>query len=218
MSLIYSQSVPSIAHGPPRSSADYDFDFDFETSALIAQFALEDIEQTLTARKGKSRVDAPLTDEEFAYQLQLESFQQLLAVSEDAKLAKSIGDAVSADAAYLEAFIATEEAAAADRRAAEMLSRGERLPTPSAAQARIEEPDFIMHPEPPRYLHRSHSQCSLSYQPISSLVCTYQLKTKPRTMKYPILKALLGLSTDWSAQRNSKNSQRAKHLIGKARK
>ncbi|KAH9476744.1 ATP-dependent RNA helicase DEAH11, chloroplastic [Psilocybe cubensis] len=151
MSAIHTRSRPSIARDPgPSYSAIDDYEMDYETSALIAQLALQDIEQAYSSRKGKSRFDAGLTDEEMAYQLQLESFQRLLAESEDAKLARSLNAAVCADAAYLEAVMVAEEAANADRRAAQLLSRGERLPKPTAAQARVESRGFVMHPESQR--------------------------------------------------------------------
>ncbi|KAH9476628.1 hypothetical protein JR316_0010541 [Psilocybe cubensis] len=151
MSAIHTRSRPSIAHDPgPSYRAIDDYEMDYETSALIAQLALQDIEQAYSSRKGKSRFGAGLTDEEVAYQLQLESFQRLLAESEDAKLARSLDAAVCADAVYLEAVMVAEEAANADRRAAQLLSRGERLPKPTAAQARVESRGFVMHPESQR--------------------------------------------------------------------
>ncbi|KAF9477426.1 hypothetical protein BDN70DRAFT_861858 [Pholiota conissans] len=52
-------------------------------------------------------------------------------------------------AAYLEATIIAEEAAAHDRLAAEILARGEDLPPQTGAQKRMGNPDFIMHLEPP---------------------------------------------------------------------
>ncbi|PPQ95962.1 hypothetical protein CVT26_016128 [Gymnopilus dilepis] len=123
-------------------------DFDFETAALIAQLALEDLEGVKSGRKGKGRADSPLTDEEYAHDLQREHYSQLLAISEDAKFAKSIADALASDGAYIEALTTAELAAADDRQAAEMLSRDERLPPPNAVQSRLEDKTFTMHPEP----------------------------------------------------------------------
>ena len=127
-------------------------DFDFETAALIAQLALEDLEGVKSGRKGKGRADSPLTDEEYAHDLQREHYSQLLAIAEDAKFAKSIADALASDGAYIEALTTAELAAADDRQAAEMLSRGERLPPPNAVQSRLEDKTFTMHPEPTMYV------------------------------------------------------------------
>lgn len=122
---------------------------DPDTAALIAQFALEDLEEVFTLQKGKSRENAPLSDAEYAYKLQSENFQEWLTISEDARYAKSLSNALSTDSAYLEAAIAAEEAAAQDRMAAVIASRGEELPPPSAAQLLLEDPTFVMHPDPP---------------------------------------------------------------------
>ncbi|KDR78118.1 hypothetical protein GALMADRAFT_266649 [Galerina marginata CBS 339.88] len=146
MSSISPPRAPSTVHDCGLFIQD---GLDIDTAALIAQLALEDLEEVFQGRKGKSRADSPLSDEECAFQVQYEHYKQLLAIAEDAKLARSIGDAVAADAAFLEASITAEAAAEADRRAAEMLSRGEILPAPNATQARLEDPTFIMHPEPP---------------------------------------------------------------------
>ncbi|KAF9552090.1 hypothetical protein CPC08DRAFT_823074 [Agrocybe pediades] len=133
----------------PRGSATIDVDIDAETSALIARLALEDLEESYPNRKGKSRFDAPLTDQDVAHKLQVEHYQQMLMAAEDAILAKSITGAVQTDETYLTALIIAEEAAAQDRRAAEMLSRDERLPERTAAQVRVEQRSFVMHPPPP---------------------------------------------------------------------
>lgn len=122
---------------------------DAETAALIAKFALDDLEEAASAGKGKSRADMPLSDEEYAYQLQSQNYQQWLTVTTDAMYAQSLDGAMATDAAFLEAAIVAEAAAAADRRVAEMLSRGEELPPQTAAQTRMEQPGFTMYPEPP---------------------------------------------------------------------
>ena len=63
--------------------------------------------------------------------------------------AQSLDGAMTTDAAFLEAAIVVEAAAAAVRRVAEMLSRGEDLPPQTAAQVRLEQPGFTMYPNPP---------------------------------------------------------------------
>ena len=128
------------------SGSSINDELDAETAALIAKLALDDLDNVLTSRKGKARADALPSDEELAYQLQSEQFNEWLSIVEDAKLAKSIGDALVTDAAYLDALITAEEAAAEDRIAAERLSRGEALPAPKACQRRLEHPAFIMDP------------------------------------------------------------------------
>lgn len=137
---------------------------DYETTALVARLAIEDLENVYGRRWGKSRAGAPLSDEEYAVRLQMEQFQEWITIEEDARLANSLREASSTDAAYLEALITAEQAATEDRRAALALSRGEALPLPTNTQARLEDPAFKMHPEPPVYI--SFLPCkgaSLSY-------------------------------------------------------
>ena len=128
-------------------SSTIDDELDMETAALIAKLALDDLADVMGSRKGKARADSLPSDDEIAYQLQREQYDQWLSIVEDAKLAKSIEGALLTDAAYLDAFITAEEAAAEDRVAAELLSRGEALPVPKSCQTRLEHPNFIMNPE-----------------------------------------------------------------------
>lgn len=125
---------------------------DYETSVLVARLAMEDLENVYGRRWGKSRAGASLSDEEYAMRLQMEQLQEWITTEEDARLANSLREASSTDAAYLEALITAEQAATEDRRAALALSRGEALPLPTNTQARLEDPAFKMHPEPPVYL------------------------------------------------------------------
>jgi hypothetical protein len=124
---------------------------DYETSVLVARLAIDDLENVYGRRWGKSRAGAPLSDEEYAMRLQMEQFQEWITTEEDARLANSLREASSTDAAYLEALTTAEQAATEDRRAALALSRGEALPLPTNTQARLEDPAFNMHPEPPVY-------------------------------------------------------------------
>ncbi|KAF8153879.1 hypothetical protein B0H34DRAFT_661873 [Crassisporium funariophilum] len=152
MSLASSKPLRPTIHGARRGGSSNvvndDFDLDIETSLLIAKLALDDLAELHGNRKGKARLGAPLSDVELAYQLQAEQYQELLFIAEDARYAKSVGDALTTDAAYLDAHVTAEEAATEDRRAAEMLSRDENLPPPKACQIRLEHPAFVMHPEP----------------------------------------------------------------------
>ena len=122
-------------------------ELDVELAALIAKLALDDLADIMGSRKGKACDDSLPSDEEIAYLLQSEQYDQWLSIMEDAKLAKSMDSALAADAAYLDAFITAEEAAVEDRVAAEHVSRGEALPVPKNCQTRLEHPNFIMNPE-----------------------------------------------------------------------
>ena len=142
---------PIQPHRPHKSHSascsTIDDELDVETAALIAKLALDDLADVMGSRKGKARADSLPSDDEIAYRLQSEQYEQWLSIVADAKLAKSIEGALITDAAYLDALITAEEAAAEDRIAAELLSRGEALPNPKSCQTRLEHPNFIMNPE-----------------------------------------------------------------------
>lgn len=123
---------------------------DAETAVRIAQLAIQDMDVLFAAQKGKLRVDAPASDEEYALQLQAESFREWLSVAQDAVFARSLGGALQTDAALLDVARVVEAAAAQDHRAAEMVERGEALPPPTPVQQRLEDPTFVMEPEPAR--------------------------------------------------------------------
>ena len=149
MAFFHTQELiqPHLDHSHSTISSTIDDGLDMETATLIAKFAHDDLADVMGSRKGKACVDSLPSDDEIAYQLQIEQYDQWLSIVEDAKLAKSIEGALIADAAYLDAFITAEEAAAEDRIAAELLSRGEALPDPKSCQARLEHPSFIMNPD-----------------------------------------------------------------------
>lgn len=113
---------------------------DIQTAAFIAKIlvALNDLADVLPA-------DSFSLDEEIVHDLQIKEYNEWLSIAEDARLAKSIGDALATEA-YLDAFITAEEAAKEDRIAAELLSRGEALPVPKSCQTRLEDPAFVMDP------------------------------------------------------------------------
>ena len=143
------QLEPVQPHSHTESSPTINDELDVETASLIAKLALEDLADLMGPRKGKARADSfklP-SDDEIAYQLQREQYDQWLSIVEDAKLAKSIEGALVTDAVYLDVYITAEDAAAEDRIAAERLSRGEALPVPKSCQTRLEHPNFIMNPE-----------------------------------------------------------------------
>ncbi|RXW18426.1 hypothetical protein EST38_g7429 [Candolleomyces aberdarensis] len=116
--------------------------YDPETALLIAHLQLEDTLEMSKGRKGKGRADQTPSDEELAFQLASEEFGFMKQMYQDYCLAKSLNDAIDQDAAILEAHRVMEEAAAADRRAAELLSRGQALPQPTEAQRLLEDRTF----------------------------------------------------------------------------
>jgi hypothetical protein len=138
---------PHHDHSHSVSSSTINDELDVETATLIAKLALDDLADVMDSRKGKARADSLPSDDEIAYRLQSEQYDQWLSIVTDAKLAKSIDGALVTDAVYLDAFITAEEAAAEDRIAAELLSRGEALPVPKSCQTRLEHQNFIMNPE-----------------------------------------------------------------------
>lgn len=115
-------------------------DIDHESALLIAQLQLDDAIELSAASKGKARADAPLSDQEAALRIQAAELASWKQSCHDAVLARSVQNAVDADAELIEAFRLVEETIAADRRAAELLSRGAtQLPPPTEAQRRVGE-------------------------------------------------------------------------------
>ena len=155
MSLLY---PPSIEFGfqPQHAYVDQisaivdhgDDGISAETAVRLAQVAIQDMDALMAPQKGKLRADAPVSDEEYALQLQAESFREWLSVAQDAVFARSLGGALQTDAALLDVARVVEAAAVHDRRVAEMVERGEDLPPPTPAQQRLEDPAFVMEPEP----------------------------------------------------------------------
>jgi hypothetical protein len=112
-----------------------------ETAKLILKLALDDLADVLPADC------LPLDEDlEMVLKIQAKEYNDWFSIVQDAKLAKSIDDALATDAAYLDAFITAEEAAKEDRIAAELLSRGEALPVRKSCQTRLEDPAFSMDP------------------------------------------------------------------------
>ena len=149
MAFFHTQGLIQPRHDNAHSSSSsiIDDELDMETAALIAKLVQDDLAEIMGSRKGKARADSLPSDDEIAYQLQNEQYNQWLSIVEDAKLAKSIEGALITDAAYLDVYFTAEEAAAEDQIAAEFLSRGEALPDPKSCQTRLEHPNFIMNPE-----------------------------------------------------------------------
>lgn len=117
-------------------------DQDIESALLIAQLQLEDALEVSKGRKGKSRAGTSLSDEEIAFQIQQAELGSWKQNYEDYTLAKSLNDAIERDTALLDAYRVMEEAAEADRRTAEAISRGLQAPRPTDAQTRLESRTF----------------------------------------------------------------------------
>ena len=83
---------PIQPHHDHPHSASGNHELDVET-ALIAKFVFDGLTDSLPS------------DDEVAYRLQSEQYDQWLSIVEDAKLAKSIDGALATDAAYLDTFI-----------------------------------------------------------------------------------------------------------------
>jgi hypothetical protein len=120
-------------------------DLDPATSLLFARLALRDIDEIEGSRKRKARADAPLSDEELAFQLQAEDFQNHLIALEDHRLAESLSRAIESDQDFLQTLSIVELGAQDDHAAALALSRGQVLPQVSDAQRRLGD---ILFPSP----------------------------------------------------------------------
>ncbi|KIK53426.1 hypothetical protein GYMLUDRAFT_178922 [Collybiopsis luxurians FD-317 M1] len=107
------------------------------TSLLIAQLTLDDISAITSTRKGKARDDSLLTDEQVAFRL---FEQENLALVQTLKLARSLQDAIDSDTDVLSRLSAVDVGAVDDRRYAEALSLGQRLPEKTEAQRALETP------------------------------------------------------------------------------
>ncbi|KAH7930749.1 hypothetical protein BV22DRAFT_1000244 [Leucogyrophana mollusca] len=129
--------MASTGHVRGKSSPDVD------TEILIAKLVLEDINDIEASRKGKSREDAPLTDEQLAIKEQAEASQELLGLLTDFRFALSMDEALEADRSHLAAFSVLNEGEEDDHLAALALSRGEDLPLPTVFQQALEDPSVL---------------------------------------------------------------------------
>ena len=123
-------------------------DLDAVTSKLIAELLLQDIAEIGVRRKGKARFDAPLSDEELAFSIQRELWENTVRTITDYAMAKSLNDAIDTDHRYLRTLSIAEQAAEDDREAALALSSGGQLPPQSDAQRLVEDPSFYDFSEP----------------------------------------------------------------------
>lgn len=136
MAGMASTSATSAIHIDP-------LDVDRLTSLLAAQLSLADINDITSSRKGKSRYDAPLTDEELAFRLQNEFLEDAVRELEDYRIARSLEVALETDFPFISAMAVMEQAASEDREAARALSEGRPLPPPSRYQRLLEDPAFL---------------------------------------------------------------------------
>ena len=127
--------------GQPSDSIDL-FDIGLDTTLLIVQLIIDDIAKVTDTRKGKNRADAPLSGEEYAFQIQREMLESSMLTIDDHRIAKNLDAALEADVPYLTAITISEQAAADDRQAAFALSRGEALPHPSHSQHLLGDAGF----------------------------------------------------------------------------
>ncbi|KAF9259012.1 hypothetical protein L218DRAFT_875761 [Marasmius fiardii PR-910] len=111
---------------------------DDATSLLIAQLHIQDVQNVTDRRKGKSRENAPLTDEELAFQTQADILNDFLLVLSDKRFAESVNNAVETDLNLVEMMGTVEQAAEDDHRYATALSHGQPLPEKSTAQKMVE--------------------------------------------------------------------------------
>lgn len=134
-------AVSERARRPPNDMSSYDLDP--ETSKLIAQLTLQDIDEIDGSRKGKARANAPLSDEQIALRMQREYFQSSIREMNDLAMAKSLHDAIERDHSLLSSLSVMEQAAQDDHNMALALSNGRPLPEKSAAQRLVEDPAFV---------------------------------------------------------------------------
>ncbi|KAF5353321.1 hypothetical protein D9756_007983 [Leucocoprinus leucothites] len=113
-------------------------DIDTETSTVIAELLYSDLQELASQRKGKSRYNAPLSDSEYALQLQSEHLEGMLTQMQDAEIAKRMQNAMRMDQALIEQMVLNEQVARQDHEAALALSRGEQLPGLTEEQRAIE--------------------------------------------------------------------------------
>ncbi|KIJ59190.1 hypothetical protein HYDPIDRAFT_118781 [Hydnomerulius pinastri MD-312] len=111
---------------------------DDETELLIARLVLEDIDAVEASRKGKKRDDAPLSDEEIAFQLQASSINSFIGIWSDYRLASSIDRALESDGTHLSTLRILDQAAHDDREAALALQGGRSLPPQTQSQRVLE--------------------------------------------------------------------------------
>ncbi|KAK1215573.1 hypothetical protein PQX77_021817 [Marasmius sp. AFHP31] len=118
-------------------------DLDDSTYLLIAQLHLQDVDMINHSHKGKAKQDSPLTDEEYAFQLQADLVKSFLGDMEDKRMAGILGAVIDSDLRLVEQITIREQAEKDDHRYATALARGEPLPEKSDAQRRVENFEVV---------------------------------------------------------------------------
>ncbi|KAG2032198.1 hypothetical protein BDR03DRAFT_994443 [Suillus americanus] len=116
---------------------------DIEAEALVLALSLLDIEEVEGSRKGKSREDACLTDEEIAFNFQAENLKSSLAELRDRRFALSLDEALQTDTAALSAMSLINQGEQDDHLSALALERGDDVPTPTNSQEVLERNGFL---------------------------------------------------------------------------
>jgi hypothetical protein len=140
---IYTVILPSMAlvrHGHEFGPNNLLLDFageDHDLLALLASFALEDVEDIQAAQKGKGKgkANAPPSDAELALRLYAEEAEALATFAKDAAFARSFDSALAADAPALASHMREELQAQYDHDVAVAIFQGRPPPPPPAAIA-----------------------------------------------------------------------------------
>jgi hypothetical protein len=138
--LIIAEPTTSLEIGGTNSVL-LDREADVETTRLLAQLLLEDVEEICASDKGKTRA-GELSDQQYALELMRSDINNVSQVAEDVVLARSISEAVITDAECIERLRVEEQAAHDDRVYAAALSRHMVLPKKTVSQQNIEDNTF----------------------------------------------------------------------------
>lgn len=169
------------------------YDLDMQTSKLIAELTLRDISEIGQSRKGKARADAPPSDEEVAFRMQCEYWENIIRDINDHLMARSLNEAIEADRPILNALSIMEQAAEDDRRAALALSGGGELPPPSEAQRLVEDPAFSQLTEPATDSNSESSAGDVATV-VTSTTSTDDLSPPPQYLHTEIVNDLANLA------------------------
>lgn len=111
-------------------SNETDIGNDSALLALVAELALDDLEEINAGRKGKARANACPSDEEIAFQLFAQEARSLLQTTKDLVFARSLDAALDTDCTLLQELERAEACAREDHEYAVALSHGRQPPRP----------------------------------------------------------------------------------------
>ena len=120
------------SHLPERVS-------DTASELLAAELILNDIAAVRAIGKGKAREDAPRSDQDIAFDIQVASLSALIGVLHDHQFASSIDRAIESDVRQLWSLGLLEQAERDDHRAAVALGDGHDLPRQTLSQRMMEQ-------------------------------------------------------------------------------